>query len=71
MFKSRIELVERDPAGSLHEIKNEDDALKEIAGFVEKAGNIINEIKSKNVAEGYLDIIRELKGLKLDMIQDS
>tara|TARA_Y100000310_G_scaffold241784_1_gene245840 strand:+ start:5722 stop:6126 length:405 start_codon:yes stop_codon:yes gene_type:complete len=52
-------------------IKNEDDALKEIAGFVEKAGNIINEIKSKNVAEGYLDIIRELKGLKLDMIQDS
>jgi len=48
-------------------IKDEDDILKAISELVEKAGIKINEIKSKNVAEGYLDIVRELKNLKLEL----
>ncbi|MCK4859637.1 MAG: hypothetical protein KAS87_03645 [Candidatus Omnitrophica bacterium] len=47
-------------------IKNEEGAIKEISEFIQKAKNKIDEIKSKNVAEGYLDMIRELKNLKLD-----
>ena len=47
-------------------IKNEEGAIKEISEFIQKAKNKIDEIKSKNVAEGYLDMIRELKSLKLE-----
>ena len=48
-------------------VKNEDEAIKEIAGFIQKVQAKIEEIKSKNVADGYLDIIRQLKSLKLEM----
>ena len=48
-------------------IKDEDRLLKEISEFVQRTENKINEIKGKNVAEGYLDIVRELKNLKLDL----
>ncbi len=47
-------------------VKDEDNLIKEISGFIQKAKNKIDEIKSKNVAEGYLDMIRGLKNLKLD-----
>jgi|TARA_B100001964_G_scaffold245773_1_gene335875 hypothetical protein len=50
-------------------IKNEDNAIKEISRFIQKVGDKINEIKSKDVADGYLDMIRELKNLKLDLAQ--
>ena len=47
-------------------VKNEDEVIKEIARFILKVGAKIEEIKSKNVAEGYLDRIRQLKSLKVD-----
>jgi len=49
-------------------VKDEDNTIKEISQFIEKIKNKIDEIKSKNIAEGYLDIIRELKNLKLDLV---
>ena len=50
-------------------VKNEDNVVKEISQFIQRVNDKINEIKNKNVAEGYLDIIRELKNLKLDFTQ--
>ena len=50
-------------------IKNEDNLVKEISAFIQNIGNKINEIKQKDVAEGYLDIIRELKNLKVEFSQ--
>lgn len=47
-------------------IKNEEGTIKEITRFIQKVSNKIDEIKKKNVAEGYLDIIRELKNLKVE-----
>ena len=47
-------------------IKNEEGSIKEISGFIQKARNKIDELKKKNVAEGYLDIIRDLKNLKVE-----
>ena len=52
-------------------IKDEDNLVKEISGFIQKVKNKIDEIKQKDVAEGYLDIIRELKNLKVDFNQIS
>src|SRR3989338_2979736 len=46
--------------------KNENETIKEIARFIQKVGARMEEIKSKNVAEGYLDRIRQLKSLKVD-----
>ena len=48
-------------------VRDEDNMVKEISGFIQKAKNKIDEIKKKNVAEGYLDMIRELKNLKLEI----
>lgn len=47
-------------------IKNEEGVIKEISEFIQKVKTKIDEIKQKNVADGYLDIIRELKNLKLE-----
>jgi len=47
-------------------VKNEDKAIKEIARFIQKVEARMEEIKSKNVAEGYLERIRQLKSLKVD-----
>ena len=47
-------------------VKEEDRLLKEIPQFIQKAKNQMEKIKSKNVAEGYLDMIRELKSLKIE-----
>jgi len=47
-------------------VKNEDEVIKEIARFILKVGAKIEEIRSKNVAEGYLERIRQLKSLKVD-----
>ena len=47
-------------------IKNEDSVAKEISTFIQNVENKINKIKQKDVAEGYLDVIRELKNLKID-----
>lgn len=47
-------------------IKEEEKAAKEIARFIQKAKIKIDEIKSRKVAEGYLDVIRELKNLKIE-----
>ena len=47
-------------------IKDEDKVIKELSAFVQKVGNKINEIKDKEVAAGYVDIIRELKNLKIE-----
>ena len=47
-------------------VKNEDEVIKEIARFIQKVGAKMEEIKGKNVAEGYLELIRELKNLKLE-----
>ena len=47
-------------------VKNENETIKEIARFIQKVEARMEEIKSKNVAEGYLDMIRQLKSLKVD-----
>jgi hypothetical protein len=47
-------------------IKNEEKLIKEISVFVQKARIKMDEIKQKNVADGYLDLIRELKNLKVE-----
>ena len=47
-------------------IKDEDNVIKELSAFILKVGTKINEIKEKEVAEGYLDVIRELKNLKVE-----
>ena len=47
-------------------IQNEDSTIKEISEFIQKVSIKIDKIKQKNVADGYLDIIRELKNLKLE-----
>jgi hypothetical protein len=46
-------------------VKEEERLLKEIPKFIQKAKNKMDEIKNKNVADGYLDLIRELKDLKV------
>jgi len=47
-------------------ITDEDSVLIEISDFIQKAKSRIDEIKTKNVAEGYLDMVRELKNLKVE-----
>ena len=47
-------------------VKNEGKAIKEIAKFIQKIEARMEEIKSKNAAEGYLERIRQLKSLKID-----
>ena len=47
-------------------IKEEDMLVKEISQFVQKIGKKLEEISNLKVAEGYLDRIRELKGLKIE-----
>ena len=47
-------------------VKNENETIKEIARFIQKIEIKMEEIKSKNVAEGHLDRIRQLKSLKID-----
>lgn len=47
-------------------VKDKDNLIKEIANLIQQAKIRIDEIKSKNVAEGYLELIRKLKGLKLE-----
>ena len=47
-------------------VKEEERLLKEIPQFIQKAKNKMDEIKNKNVADGYLDLIRELKDLKVE-----
>jgi len=47
-------------------VKDKDNLIKEITGLIQQAKIKIDEIKSKNVAEGYLELIRKLKSLKLE-----
>lgn len=47
-------------------VKNENETIKEIARFIQRVEARMEEIKSKNVAEGYLESIRQLKSLKVD-----
>ncbi|MCH7681346.1 hypothetical protein IID10_18615, partial [candidate division KSB1 bacterium] len=50
-------------------IKDEDQLVDEIAGFILDVKKKIDEIKQKDVAEGYLDIIRDLKNLEIEFTQ--
>jgi len=47
-------------------VKEEDRLVNEIPQFIQKVKNHMDKIKSKNVAEGYLDVVRELKSLKIE-----
>ena len=47
-------------------VKNEEKLVREISDFIQKAKIKMDEIKQKNVADGYLDMIRDLKNLKVD-----
>ncbi len=47
-------------------VKNENEAIKEIARFIQRVEARMEEIKSRNVAEGHLERIRQLKSLKVD-----
>ncbi|MFH0867940.1 MAG: hypothetical protein V1831_01385 [Candidatus Woesearchaeota archaeon] len=50
-------------------IKNEEELIKEMSKFIQKAKSKMDKIQDKHVAEGYLDLIRELKNLKADFTQ--
>jgi len=47
-------------------IKGEDEFIRETAKFIETIGIKMEEINNKKDAEGYLDIIRDFKNLKLE-----
>jgi len=47
-------------------IKEEDKVVKEISQFIQKVKNKMDDITNKNVAEGYLDLVRNLKSLKIE-----
>ncbi len=47
-------------------VKDEENITKEISKFIYAVGAKIEEIKGKKDAEGYLDMIRGLKGLKIE-----
>ncbi len=47
-------------------VKDQDETIKEITRFIQKVAIKMEEIKSKNVAEGYLERIRQLKNLELE-----
>ena len=47
-------------------VKEEDRLVNEIPQFIQKVKKHMDKIKSKNVAEGYLDVVRELKSLKIE-----
>lgn len=47
-------------------IKEEENWIESISDFVEKAGIKVNEISNKKESDGYLDLIRNLKGMKLE-----
>ena len=47
-------------------VKNENETIKDIARFIQKIEIKMEEIKSRNVAEGHLERIRQLKSLKVD-----
>jgi len=47
-------------------IKNEEKLIKEISEYIQQISVKMEEIKQKSVADGYLDLIRELKNLKMD-----
>ena len=47
-------------------VKNEDELQREISKFIQTVSIKIGEINSKKEADGYLDMIRELKSLKLE-----
>ena len=47
-------------------IKEEDEVISKTSKFIHNIGIKIEEIKGKKDAEGYLDMIRELKSLKID-----
>jgi len=47
-------------------IKNEELLINEISNFIKKAKIKVDDIKNKNVADGYLDLVRELKNLKVE-----
>ena len=47
-------------------VKDEDEVIDTISDFIQKAKSRVDNIKSANVAEGYLDTIRELKSLMVE-----
>lgn len=47
-------------------VKDKENSIKEIASLIRQAKAKIDEIKSKNAAEGYLELIRKLKSLKIE-----
>lgn len=47
-------------------IKDEDKLINAIAEFIKQARDKVGQIKSKRDAEGYLDLIRDLKGIKVE-----
>ena len=52
-------------------VKNEEKLVEEISKFIQQIKVKMDEIKNKKVAEGYLNMIRKLKGLKLDFTEVS
>ncbi len=47
-------------------IKDEERLVRKISELIQKAKNKVDGIKSKSEAEGYLDLIRDLKSLKCE-----
>ena len=48
-------------------MKDEDKALKAISQFIQQANFKVDRVKHKNDAVGYLDLIRDLKSLRLEL----
>ncbi len=47
-------------------MKDEDKVLDDIAQFIKQAKLQVDKLKNKHDAEGYLDMVRDLKDLKLE-----
>jgi|TARA_B100002003_G_C13766828_1_gene380668 hypothetical protein len=47
-------------------LQEEDKIIRGISDFLSKISNSLEKIKNKNVASGYLDLIREVQGKSLE-----
>lgn len=47
-------------------MKDEDKAVRAIAQFIQQANSKVDRVKHKNDSSGYIDLIRDIKSLKLE-----
>ncbi len=48
-------------------MQNEDEDKKKIAKFLQRVSDKINKIKSRRVVEGYINLIKEINLMKVEL----